>query len=200
MTKGTKKLKQDLEIIQAMVEELTNYLNSDVLFWPMFKASYPKMTLGGYFMRQRRLQRLSYLLNDSEQDKLRQIAIQFNELTFDKKALLLKKGTQELRTRVNQWKEHLLEYWDSEIIEEHFYAADAEVRTMIADLIFGLEIDLSQVDKDLLYQIDSLDDSLRANWQEGDFIWPEEWFPAYGRSDYWWLCGMPRIAEDTLGQ
>lgn len=59
MTNGIKKLNNDLDILQSMVEELANYLSSDVLFWPLFKSSYPKMTLGGYFMRQRRLQRLS---------------------------------------------------------------------------------------------------------------------------------------------
>ena len=68
---------------------------------------------------------------------------------------------------------------------------------MIADLIFELEIDLFQVDKDLLFQIDSLDDELRANWHEGDFIWPEEWIPAYGKGDYWWLYGTPRIPENN---
>ena len=197
MTNGINKLKKDLDILKAMVEELTNYLSSEVLYWPMFKASYPKMTLGGYFMRQRRLQRLSYLLSDSDQVELKQIATQFNEMTFDKKALLIKKGTEELHTRVNQWKEHLQEYWDSEIIEKQYYATDVEVRTMIVDLIFELELDLSQVDKDLLFQIDSLDDELRAKWQEGDFIWPDEWIPAYGKGDYWWLYGTPRIPENN---
>ena len=53
MTNGIKKLNNDLDILQSMVEELANYLSSDVLYWPMFKANYPKMTLGGYLMRQR---------------------------------------------------------------------------------------------------------------------------------------------------
>jgi hypothetical protein len=47
MTNGINKLKKDLDILKAMVEELTNYLSSEVLYWPMFKANYPKMTLGG---------------------------------------------------------------------------------------------------------------------------------------------------------
>jgi nicotinamide mononucleotide adenylyltransferase len=197
MTDSIAKLNKDLDILQAMVEELTNYLNSEVLYWPMFKANYPKMTMGGYFMRQRRLQGLSYLLSDSKQVELKHIANQFNEMTFDKKALLMKKGTEELRTRVNQWKEHLQEYWDSEVIEKQYFATDVEVRTTITDLIFELGINLSQVDKDLLFQIDALDHDLRANWREGDFIWPDEWVPAYGKGDYWWLYGTPRIPENN---
>lgn len=194
---GVDKLNQDLEILKAMVEELANYLDSDVLYWPMFKASYPQMTLGGYFMRQRRLQRLSYLLSDADQAELEQAVNQFDELTIDKKAQLMKKGLQELEARANQWEQNLSEYWDSEVIEKEYYKTDAEVRTMIADLIFELEIDLSQVDKELLFKIDSLDRELMANWQEGDFIWPEEWIPAYGKGDYWWLFGLPSVAGNN---
>ena len=43
--------------------------------------------------------------------------LQCDRITIDKKAILMKKGTGELHIRVNQWKEHLQEYWDSEIIE-----------------------------------------------------------------------------------
>lgn len=191
MNKAKEKLKKDLDILKAMVEELTNYLSSEAIFWPMFKADYPEMTLGGYFMRQRRLQILSYLLSDTDQAKLKKILIQFGDMTMDRKAVLMKKGLEELRMRLNQWKDHLQEYWESETIEKAFYATDAEVRTMIADLIFELEIDLYRVDKKLLEQMDALDEALRLNWQEGDFIWPEDWIPAYGKGDYWWLYGTP---------
>lgn len=119
--------------------------------------------------------------------------LQCDRITIDKKAILMKKGTGELHIRVNQWKEHLQEYWDSEIIEKQYYATDVEVRTMIMDLILELEINLTQSDENLLLQIDSLDNELRSNWQEGDFIWPDEWIPAYGKGIYWWLYGIPRI-------
>lgn len=192
MNKGKEKLKKDLEILKAMVEELTNYLSSQTIFWPMFKADYPEMTLGGYFMRQRRLQILSYLLSDADQAGLKGILIQFGDMTLDHKAILLKKAMEELRIRLNQWKVNLQEYSESEIIEKELYATDAEVRTMIADLIFELEIDLYLVDIELLRQMDALDEALKLNWQEGDFIWPEDWIPAYGKGDYWWLYGIPK--------
>ncbi len=191
---GVNKLVQDLDILKAMVEELTNYLDSEVLFWPMFKASYPKMTLGGYFMRQRRLQRLSYLLGESDQAALEAYVNQFSELTFDKKAQLKEKALRELEARVNQWEQNLSDYFESGVIEREFYKTDAEVRTMIADLIFELEIDLTHADRHLLFKIDSLDHELMENWQAGDFIWPEEWIPVYGKEDYWWLYGVPRAA------
>jgi hypothetical protein len=195
MTNGTKKLKKDLDILIAMVEELTNYIYSEALYWPMFKAGYPQMSLGGLLMRKRRLQILAYLLSESEQVKLKQIVIQFEEMTYDKPALLEKKGTLELNTRITQWKEHLQEYWDSEMIEQHYYATDVEVRTIITDLVSMLDSDSYQFDVDLVRQVDSLDDDLLANWQDGKFIWPPEWIPAYGKGDYWWLYGMPDVHE-----
>ena len=192
MNKGKDKLKKDIDILKAMVEELTNYLSSEAIFWPMFKADYPEMTLGGYFMRQRRLQILSYLLSDAEQAELKGILIQFGDMTMDRKAVLIKKGLEELHMRLNQWKGHLQDYWETETIEKEFYATDAEVRTMIADLLFELDIDLYRVDKELLEQMDALDEALKRNWHDGDFIWPEDWIPAYGKGDYWWLYGEPR--------
>jgi hypothetical protein len=89
---GENKLQQDLDILKAMVQELANYLDSKVLYWPMFKAGYPQMTLGGYYMRQRRLLRLSYLLPEADQFELENFVNQFNELTIDKKAQLMQKG------------------------------------------------------------------------------------------------------------
>jgi len=195
MMNGAEKLKKDLQILKAMVEELVNYLDSEAIFWPMFKADYPEMTLGGYFMRQRRLQILTYLLSAADQAELQQTIFQFGDITMDRKAMLMKKAMEELRMRLNQWESHLQEYWDSEIIEKKYYATDAEVRTMIADLIFELEIDLYLVDKELLEKMDALDATLKRNWQEGDFIWPQDWIPAYGKGDYWWLYGEPRIPD-----
>jgi hypothetical protein len=197
MNNGRAKLKRDLDILKAMVEELGNYLSSEAIFWPMFKAGYPKMSLGGYFMRGRRLQILSYLLSDADQAELNLTLNQFMEMTTARKAMLMKKGIDELHMRLNQWKGNLQEYWDSETIDREYYATDAEVRTMIADLILELEIDLYQVDKEFLKQMDALDGFLRDNWEDGDFIWPEEWIPAYGKRDYWWLYGIPKSRQTS---
>jgi hypothetical protein len=96
------KLKQDLEILKALVQELANYLDSEVLYWPMFKAGYPQMTLGGYYMRQCRLQRLSYLLPEADRAELEKYVNQVHELTFEKKAQLMQKCLRELEARTNQ--------------------------------------------------------------------------------------------------
>lgn len=195
-TNANQKLKKDLHILKAMVEELTNYLVSDTLSWPMFKADYPELTLGGYFMRQRRLQVLSYLLTQAEQRELQEIVSQFNHVTLDRKALVEKKAVEELHMRANQWKAHLQDYWDSQGFEQAYYASDVEVRTMITDIIFEMDLDLSLLDNQLLFQIDALDDELRVNWNAGGFIWPQEWIPAYDKGNYWWMYGYPGLPEN----
>lgn len=191
MTEGTNKLKQDLAILKSMISDMTNYLSSDVVFWPAMQVGFPDLTLGGYLMRQRRLLILAYLLSESEQSELKKINAQFNELTSGKVSTLEKKATQELEVRINQWHQNLQEYWDSEVIEKQYYRTDAEVRTMITDLIVMLGMHPYHLDQQLVTRIDRLDAELEQNWQEDKFIWPEKWIPAYGKGDYWWLYGMP---------
>ena len=49
------KLAQDVPILSAMAAEMANYLDSDILFWPLSGSRMPRLTLGGYLMRQQRL-------------------------------------------------------------------------------------------------------------------------------------------------
>ncbi len=192
---GVDILKQDLAYIQAMVRDLTNYLYSNVVYWPALEEGTPDLTLGGYLTRQRRLQILAYFLTKPERSELEQTVFQYKDLTRSLTATLEKKAILELGIRINQWEQNISEYRDSEAIEIAYFKTDAAVRTMIADLIFELEIDLNQVNQGQLLKIDALDHELFANWQEGDFIWPEEWIPAYGKGEYWWLYGLPSFAD-----
>jgi hypothetical protein len=193
MADGTKKLRQDLAILKSMIADMTNYLSSDVDFWPAMQVGFPDLTLGGYIMRQRRLKILTYLLSESEQSELKGIVTQFNDLTFDKVATLQNKATRELEIRINQWHQNLKEYWDSEVIEEHYYKTDAEIRTMITDLVPMLGTHPYHLDQQLVTRLEKLDAELEQNWRDGMFIWPEDWIPAYGKGDYWWLYGMPTV-------
>jgi hypothetical protein len=196
MADGTTKLRQDLAILKSMIADMTNYLSSDVDFWPAMQVGFPDLTLGGYIMRQRRLQILTYLLSESEQSELKQIVSQFNELTLDKVAVLQNKAIRELEIRTNQWHQNLLEYWDSEVIEEHYYKTDAEIRTMITDLVVMLGTHPYHLDRQLVARLEKLDAELEQNWRDGMFIWPEDWIPAYAKGDYWWLYGIPRTPEN----
>ena len=64
MSVGKTKLIKDLNILTAMAAEMDDYLINDTLF-RQIKAGMPKLTLGGYFLREHRLIDLSETMLDS---------------------------------------------------------------------------------------------------------------------------------------
>jgi hypothetical protein len=111
---GVNKFKQDLDNLKAVMQELANYLDNEVLYWPDVQSWFPPDDTGWL------LQRLSYMLPEADQVDLEMYVNQFNERTFDRKALLMQKGFRELEASTNQWEQHLSEYWDSAGVEKEY--------------------------------------------------------------------------------
>ena len=95
MSDGISKLRRDLTILEAMAAEMPTYLDYDALFWPLSDSSMPRLTLGGYLMRQHRLKALANLLTDSEQGRLDQAMLAFREGLVDRIVRFETKGHQE---------------------------------------------------------------------------------------------------------
>ena len=183
-------LKSDLTILEAMVAEMPDYLRSDVLFWRMMKGGMPMLTLGGYLMRQHRLQALAdLLLNEEEQERVDAAVLTFNTITQEKIVRLEEKAHKELEARIRQWGESLREIKN---VSVSYYQTAVETRAMIAALINKLQTKPYELQPRFVSQVNLLDGNLRNNWQSGDFIWPPEWEPAYPRLNYWWLYGRPK--------
>lgn len=180
-------LKNDLKVLEAMVAEMPDYLRSDVLFWPM--GSMPKLTLGGYFMRQHRLQALADLLSEEEKGRLDTAVRTFDEATQESVVRLEEKAHKELEARIRQWGESLREMKN---MSASYYRTAVETRAMIAALVNKLQTKPYELQPRLVSQVNLLDGNLRNNWQSGDFVWPPEWESAYPRLNYWWLYGKPR--------
>jgi hypothetical protein len=190
MSEGIEKLKRDLVVLETMVAEMPDYLRSDVLFWRMAKGGMPMLTLGGYLMRQDRLQALVDLLNEAEKGRLETAVLTFNITTHEKIVRLEEKAHTELEARIRQWTEALKDLKGSTSLSH--YSKIAETRVMIAALINKLQTSPYQLQSQIVPQVNLLDSSLRNKWQSGDFVWPPEWEPAYPKLTYWWLYGRPR--------
>src|SRR5688500_2426298 len=61
MAHAAARLSEDLEVLEAMAAEMNEYLKSEVLFWPMRQGNLPRLTIGGYLMREHRLRALAEL-------------------------------------------------------------------------------------------------------------------------------------------
>lgn len=186
----SEKLQQDLVILTAMVKEMAQYLDSDILFWRMSQGQSPQLTLGGYLLRQRRLLALPALLSAAEQEELRRAANQFNQIAAERVVRLEQKAHREVYSRIRQWSEHVREFKERSAID--YYAAAVEVRAMISALVERLQQPPYELEPAVLDQIKLLDQELAGRWQSGEFVWPEAWQTAYPREAYWWLYGRPR--------
>jgi len=192
VSEGIEKLRQDLEILEAMAAEMDSYLRSDVLFWPMAKGNMPRLTLGGYLMRQHRLLALEHLLDEAEKERLDAAVAQFNEALVEKIVRLEQRAHQELHARLRQWAEYLKELSRESTSSRAYYVTAVETRAMITALVNKLKLPPYQLNQRIPQEITMFDGNLRRRWHSGNFVWPEEWQPAYPKAIYWWLYGTPK--------
>lgn len=192
MSDGLEKLRQDLEILTAMAAEMDSYLMSEVLFWPMEKGNMPRLTLGGYLMRQHRLVALKELLTAEEATQLDAAVSQFNAALVEKIVRFEQRANQELEARLRQWGEYLKDLSRDSGSGGAYYGTAVEPRAMIAALVNKLKLPPYKLESRVSQQITMYDNNLRRRWQSGDFIWPEDWQPAYPEKAYWWLYGRPK--------
>jgi hypothetical protein len=192
MSEPNEKLRRDLQILEAMAAEMDEYLRSQTLFWPMIKSNLPRLTIGGYLMRQHRLESLQDLLDDTEQERLNGAKDNFNTALVEKIVRFEGRAHDELRARLRQWGEYLKELHDKSLGMGDYYKSHVQTRAMIAALVQKLRERPYELDERVQEQLEIYDKVLRNYWMPGEFTWPVEWKPAYPESEYWWLYGQPR--------
>ena len=188
---GLEKLAQDLETLTAMAEQMMDYIPSDVMFWPLHSLAMPRLTLGGYLMRQQRLVALFDLLTETQQGQLQAAMTRYHTALEDRTVVFEQKAHKELDSRLRQWSEHLRDM-RSDRGKAVNYATAVEVRAMIEAMVRQLQKFPYQLSADFLYRLKNVDAGLLAAWNKGEFVWPEEWADAYPRAENWWLWGTPK--------
>lgn len=196
MSEGMDKLKQDLKILKVMAAEMEDYLQGQAIFWPLPDTSLPRLTLGGYLMRQHRLSELSHLLNQDEQTLLAASIRVFNEALVEKVVRFEQHAHDELHARLRQWSEYLRELSHESTAAWDYYPSAVETRVMIAALLNKLELPPYKVDRRIYSELGAFDRALSIRWKANGFVWPAEWEAAYPRSEYWWLYGNPRATSE----
>lgn len=191
MQTAQEKLLSDLQILEAMAGDMDAYLRQDVLFWRMTFGDLPMLTIGGYLMRQHRLQALENLLEEGEKRRLQTAVSQFNAALQEKIVRFEQKARAEVEARIRQWRNYLNDAEWKKNPRYNSYATAVEARLMLALLTQKLQEQPYQLPEDVLPRIDQLDALLRGQWQMGEFVWYAEWQPAYPRETYWWLYGRP---------
>ncbi len=189
---SNEKLAHDVEVLVAMAAEAAAYLDSDVLFWPLSAISSPKMTLGGYLMRQHRLLTLKHLLDEQQQAQVDSAVVQFNSALADRVVRFENKANHEMEARIRQFEAFLNDVEKGQASGKFNYSTAVEPRVMLTDLHEALTMPPYHLSEANQRHLKLVDIHLRNLFSSGDFAWPEEWQPAYPDDEYWYLYGAPR--------
>ena len=197
MQDGNERLAHDVAALSAMAGQMAEYLDSEILFWPLGRSSLPMLTLGGYLLREHRLLALPELLTDEQRTQVDAAVFQFNQVLADRVVRFEVKAHHELEARLRQWTESLKEIEHGTLQRSSNYDTLVETRAMIQALLDRLALPPYRAEARLEPQVALLDTRLHSRWTPGDFVWPTAWQPAYPRSEYWWLYGTPRVAKNS---
>ena len=192
MTDSNERLAQDLAILNEMAGHIEAYLKSETLFWPMGYSDMPKLTLGGYWLRQHRLQSLHHLLTADQQAQFATVMKLFETAVTSWVVRTEQRAHTELEARLRQWSEYLRDVLAGKGTDIAGYPAHVETRAIIAALVHQMQERPYRLDESLLPKLIQLDKGLRARWADGDFVWPPEWQTAYPKPEFWWLYGRPQ--------
>lgn len=186
-------LQRDLKILEQMAIEMEAYLMSDSVHWTMTKRNMPRLTIGGYLMRQQRLPILRNYLRPEEQAQLDRAIKHFNQTLVEKVVCFEHQAHQELHAFLSEWTCYLRGLTKYRTLAVTRYASEVDTRVVITALIDKLLETPYQLDPRVPNEVAVLDQSLRRHWQAGKFVWEPVWQLAYPQEKYWWLYGKPDL-------
>ncbi|MCB8988644.1 MAG: hypothetical protein H6661_12950 [Ardenticatenaceae bacterium] len=188
MSEAVETLTQDLRILEAMVTEMDAYLASDATHWPMNQAGMPpKLTVGGCLMRQARLLIVQDRLPTAERVNLHTAVDAFHDLLKDHVVRFENRAHDELHARLREWTAYLRNA-ASQVARDH-YVGTVDTRVVISSLMDKLQTPPYKLNSQIAQDVGHIDNYLKAQWQPGDFIFPDVWQEAYPQPKYWWLYG-----------
>lgn len=181
-------LLHDLSILEAMLDELPEYLMSDATRWPI-QADMPPLTIGGCLMRMQRLGKLRSHLPYLDKNRYNKVVTRFEDALTEKIVRFETRTHQELHARLREWSICLREPH----IQPERYIDKVDIRVVIESMILVLQTSPYQLEKQVTQQIEVLDKNLKHRWHPGAFVWHPVWQAAYSSQHYWWLYGSPVV-------
>ncbi len=197
MNKEYTVLLHDLLILEEMAANMEAYLVSDAREWNIPRSNMPKLTIGGYLMRQQRLLALENNLQDEDAARLRAAISVFDAALLEKVVRFEDRAHQELHSRIGEWISYLRDMGSRVSSEVNYYAGIADTRVVITCLIDELQKRPYELEKGVLEEIQDLDKNLRMRLKAHPFVWEMVWQPAYPKETYWWLYGCPKRTKEA---
>lgn len=190
-------LQRDLKVLEQMAIEMEAYLMSDSMHWTMAKRDMPRLTIGGYLMRQQRLPILRKHLRAAEQARLEVAIKHFDQTLVEKVVRFEHRAHQELHAFLSEWTCYLRSLTEYRAHAVNRYASEVDTRVVITAVIDKLLETPYQLDPRIPSELTVLDRSLQRHWQAGKFVWEPVWQLAYPQEKYWWLYGKPDLKRSS---
>ncbi len=182
-------LQLDLTLAKIVHTQFDDYLQSEVLFWPVGvvdKLQLPQLTIGTWLASEWRLALLAPAA--SELADARATVRKVRSRAGEPYQL---KTRREFKSRVDTWTMFLDEALEKASNRDGGYSDGPSAYASAVQNRFKLELlknDASQL-QDQLQRLNTLDMRLKARFKTGDFVWEPELQPAAPKETYWWLWG-----------
>jgi hypothetical protein len=184
-------LERDLRVLVTMAANLTPYLYEGEMYGYL-AGDLPKLTLGGLLLRLYRLSRLDEILTADQQKMVQEAQANFEAQTSQWAVHYEDKLRHELRSRIDAFNHYLNECFEDSQGCTANYPSQAEKRTMVEHLKTEAE-NHDALTHELGARLGGVDQKLRQQFQESEFIFDERLKSVYPREHFWWLYGY--IAE-----
>ncbi len=182
-------LQLDLTLAKVVQTQFDDYLQSEVLFWPVGvvdKLQLPQLTIGTWLASEWRLALLAPAAPELAEARatVRKVRSRASEP-------YLVKARREFKSRVDTWTMFLDEALEKAASRNGGNASSPSIYSSAVQNRFKLELlknDAAQL-QDQLQRLTTLDMRLKARFKTGDFVWEPELQPAASKETYWWLWG-----------
>lgn len=182
-------LKDDLDVLTAMVEHLKPYLYEKELFGEIGNRM-PKLTLGGLLMRKYRLEALEDQLSSGQVQRLHTNVQVLDTLRYEWLSHYKDKLLQEFKSRLNAIQWFLEDCKNSPQLCDANYPNEAEKRTLVHHVIQAAEAE-GIFEKEHRTMLRAVDQRLRSLARGENFLWDVQLKSIYPRDTFWWLYGRP---------
>jgi hypothetical protein len=184
-----KTFEYDLGYLQACLEVMESYLFSDEVFWPVSGTppegapDYPRLTLGGLLLAERRL--IAYPQGETQATQVQKIISQIELIRTKWRVLWEKKAGRSYSVRLRMWGDFLDEYRSSPLDNADRYAYEVRMRVML-DILRSESGGQPTAEIEML---NVLDRYLKGVLRMGSFIWETEVQTGFPEGVYWYLYG-----------
>ena len=162
---------KDQAFFEEGLRELEPYLLSNELYWPsrVRTADFTQLTLGALLLVGTRLKGTG-------------LAAELVAVRSKWRSAWETKARREVHARSELWKDFLGEARSSPNESARRYPSEVRHRAILELLIEGLPERSDAA-------VDALDETLRAFWLPGDFVWDAALEPVFPKKSFWFLYG-----------